>query len=598
VIFTVTTFLLVTLVVVLSLAPAYNVLHYYNPLSITQDVEYAVNGSEKSSISLPYRVVGLQPGDEVSVFFNTNVKERFNLLLEVDNATCELYLGNSRSRSVGDEGSYPIFQKEPPRIIEIVSLPNAPAGTEIRLSYTLSPIANSLLIKPFYSGDQNLITKHVLMNNYLALILSLMMLVLGVTLAIIGLVFFSRAELAIALFWLGLACIACGIWTFFANNVILLFFSQFSVFYTISYVGLLILPLPLARFCIFYLRPYRIWQFDVGFVVLCVFFAATIASHVTGFVSFGQMHPYFSVIASLLLVIYTVTILRLRQRGRILISPLFIFGIALLTLLTLSETVSSYLGIESPTGTFFMLGLFFATVVFALLVWEYLNDALDALEKNTRLEADISAINRSLDLQRRHFQDFSQSAEETRRMRHDLRHQLVAIKGFIKDGSETEALEYIDRLFKTIPRISEMLICDNVVVNSLAVYYLAQAENEQILCDVKMVVPQVAGRIPDGDLSIIMGNLFENALEACMHVEQDKRFIKVRCNSSAKRLTLVIDNSFDGELQVSGNDFHSRKRKGFGVGIASVRSVVAKYDGSIKIETESGVFKTSLYVKL
>jgi sensor histidine kinase regulating citrate/malate metabolism len=183
-------------------------------------------------------------------------------------------------------------------------------------------------------------------------------------------------------------------------------------------------------------------------------------------------------------------------------------------------------------------------------------------------------------------------------MRHDLRHQLVAIKGFVSEGKDREAFEYIDMLSQSIPSIAEMLVCDNVAVNSLAIYYRAQAVEQHIHCDVKMVVPPVVGRIPDGDLSIIVGNLFENALEACMHVSPEKRFIKIRGNIVANRFMLTIDNSFDGEYQVSGLDFYSRKRNGFGVGIASVRSVVSKFDGSMKYEAESGVFKTSLYVKI
>jgi len=592
------TILLVVITVAFALSPAYNIIYYFNPLTVTNQVNYSVNGELQGSLELPHTLTGLQPGDEVSVYLRSDGNERDSLLVETNNAQCELFIGKNPYFSVGGSDTFPSFQKEPPRSIDIVALPNVAAGTEIRLTYTLSSIAHSLKLQPYYTGDQNLITKYLLVENYLVLILSLMMLVLGVTLTIVGLVFYSRAEFAIVLFWLGLTCLACGCWTLFANDVVLLFFSQFSVFYTISFIGLIFLPIPLARFCIFYVMPYRPRVFDVCFVALSILAAAILVSHVSGFISFGQIRDYFKVFISLLLLLYIIAILQARQKGKITVSPLFIFGIVLLMLLSVFDTVSGYLGILSPTGTFFMVGLFFATLVIALLTWEYLSDAFDAMEKNARLESDISAINRSLDLQRKYFQDFSQSAEETRRMRHDLRHQLVAIKGFIKDGKHKEAMEYVDILSTTIPSISEMLICDNVVVNSLAVYYLAQAEEQSILSDFQLVVPLVVGRIPDADLSIIVGNLLENAIEACVHVEPDKRFIKVRCNTTAKRLTLVIDNSFDGELKVSGTDFYSRKRKGFGVGIASVRSVVSKYDGGMKYETESGIFKTSLYVKL
>lgn len=589
--------ILVVLAIALSLSPAFNVLYYFNPLTTTTEVKYAINGEDQGTMTLPRTLTNLAPGDVVTVFLESSSNQQDNLLVEVDNAQCVLTINDTPYFSVGNENAYPAFEKEPPHSINIVPLPNMEAGTELRLDYTLSSIADSILIMPYYHGDQNLIAKHILMDNYLALILSLMMLVFGIALAVIGLVLHSRVEMAIVLFWLGLACLSCGSWTFFANDVILLFFSQFSVFYTVSYLGLMFFPIPLTRFCSYYILPNHSRVLEVIFLITCVFFIAALALHVSGVFSFSQMAEYLMIIGPLMLVAFIVFLFSARHKDSAIISPLFIFGMLMFAALALLDTASLYLGILVPTGTFLMVGLFFATAVIVFIIWGYLSDALDVMEKNARLESDLSAINRSLDLQRKYFQDFTQSAEETRRMRHDLRHQLVAIQGLIHDDKNQEALEYIDNLSKSIPSLSEMLLCDNTVVNSLAAYYKAQAEAENILCDIKLVVPAIVGRVPDGDLSIIVGNLFENAIEACMHVDPDKRFIMVRCNVAAKRFTLVIDNSFDGELQVSGTDFYSRKRRGFGVGIASVRSVVSKYDGSMKYETESGVFKTSLYVK-
>lgn len=590
--------LMVTLIIGISLTPAYNVTYYFNPLTITDEVEYAINGEEQGAIRLPVMLRGLEPGDEVSVYLKSSGLEQDNLLIESDGAACVLYIDGEPYYSVGSQGTYPSFQKEPARSIDIAALPNVAAGTEIRLDYTVSSIDDSLKIPVFYSGDQNLITKRIVVENYLGLLLSLLMVIVGITLAVIGLVFYSRVELAISLLWLGLACFACGLWTVFANDVILLFFSQFSAFYTISHIGLYVLPLPLSRFFITFLQPYRSKMLEGIFIALCASFGLILILHLGGLVSFGQVEPFFKIASPFLLAFYVAVVFMVRYKKAIAISPLFILGVVLFTALCAFDVASVYWGIQSPTGTFFMVGLSFAAIVIALLVWEYLSDALDAAEKNARLESDISAINRSLDLQRKHFQDFAASVEETRRMRHDLRHQLVAIQGLIAEHKDKEALQYIDKLSSATPSISEMFICDNVVVNALAVHYLAEAEEKGIQCDLKMAVPEVLGRIPDGDLSIIVGNLFENAIEACMHVAPEKRFIRIRGNVAANRFTLVIDNSFDGELRVSGSDFYSRKRKGFGVGIASVRSVVSKYEGSMKYETEPGVFKTSLYVKI
>lgn len=591
----------VVLVVVLiasSLSSAYNVLYYFNPLMVTNQAAYSLNGVPQGMVELPHEVDGLDPGDVVSVYLYSSGNEQDSLLVEANRVTCELFVGGESFYRVGEEGSYPEFQKEPPRSLKIVALPNVGAGTELRLDYTISSIGDSLRLTPYYSGDQGLISKNVFRENYLALALSLLTVMAGVTLALIGLVFLSRLELAGALFWLGFSCLICGCWTFFSNDVVLMSFNQFSVFYTVSLVSLLLLPLPLGRFCINFLLPYRSTVLNVAYAILCCLFLVQMALHFSGVFSLGQAEPYLRISGSLLLVAYIIFILVVRRKLGSNVSPPFIFGIALFAGLSLFDVLSGYMGIHSPTGTFFMVGLFFATIVITLIVWEFLSKALDAMEKNTRLEADISAINLSLDLQRKHFQDFTKSEEQLRRMRHDLRHQLVAIKGFIVENKDSEALEYIDNISATIPSISEKMICDNIAVNSLAVYYIAKAEAEHIFCDVKMAVPATLGSVPDGDLSIIFGNLFENAIEACMHVEPEKRFIKIRANVVSNRFTLTIDNSYDGKLHVSGKDFYSRKREGFGVGIASVRSVISKYQGSMKYETDSGVFKTSLYVRI
>jgi hypothetical protein len=379
------TLLLVVAAIALALSPAYNVLYFFNPLQRIEEVPYSVNDVPRGTLELPSTITRLAPGDKVSIFLESRGFEQDNLLLEVDYAHCILTIADEPYFEVGGEGTYPEFQREPPFSIDIVALPGVNAGTVMRLDYTLSPINDSLEIKPLYLGDQNLITKRVLMDNYLALLLSVVMLILGVALCIIGMAFLSRAELATALVWLGLTCIACGCWTLFANKVVLLYFSQFSVFYTASLVGLFVLPIPLARFGIAFLEPYRTRLLDTLFIVSCLAFPALLALHVSGLFSLGQAAPWLKSIGLLFLAFYIIFVIVMQQRKGVSVSPLFIFGITLFAVLAFVDGASGYIGLGSPVGTFFMIGLLFATVVIALLVWEYMSDALDALEKTPAL---------------------------------------------------------------------------------------------------------------------------------------------------------------------------------------------------------------------
>jgi sensor histidine kinase regulating citrate/malate metabolism len=207
-------------------------------------------------------------------------------------------------------------------------------------------------------------------------------------------------------------------------------------------------------------------------------------------------------------------------------------------------------------------------------------------------------MNRSLDMQRSLYQRLSRSTEEVRRVRHDLRHQLSAIRGYLQKGNVDGAIGYVETISGGIPDFSNKLLCDNFAVNAVAVYYLDRAVKNDIECDIRLVVPEDLGQISENDMSIILGNLFENAIEACLHVQKDKRFIRITCKVVKNRLTMAVDNSFDGAYTEKDGVLYSRKREGKGVGVSSVQAVVERYLGSMKIEAVGDVFMVSLHVKM
>jgi sensor histidine kinase regulating citrate/malate metabolism len=251
-------------------------------------------------------------------------------------------------------------------------------------------------------------------------------------------------------------------------------------------------------------------------------------------------------------------------------------------------------------GELLQVGVLFLVAVLTYVAWQQVNATMEAAERSEQLSAEIVAVNRNLEMQRALYETLAKSTAEIRKLRHDMRHQLSAIKGMMADGRPEEAEDYIDTLYDAIPTLSNKIICDNHALNALASHYLAIATEAGIQCDLHMDVPKKVGRILDNDLCVIVGNLFENAIEACGHVEPDKRFIKLMTKVEGPRLILTLDNSYDGQLKVRNGEFYSRKRgmTTRGIGIQSVKSEVLKYDGAMKYEAEDEVFKTSLYVKL
>ena len=91
------------------------------------------------------------------------------------------------------------------------------------------------------------------------------------------------------------------------------------------------------------------------------------------------------------------------------------------------------------------------------------------------------------------------------------------------------------------------------------------------------------------DLSLILGNLLENAVEAAEKVEEN-RYINVKMKFDKNNLLLFVDNSYKGKLLKTRDN--RLKSTNHGVGLASVYRAVAKYHGSVVIEdSEPGKFK-------
>ena len=131
-------------------------------------------------------------------------------------------------------------------------------------------------------------------------------------------------------------------------------------------------------------------------------------------------------------------------------------------------------------------------------------------------------------------------------------------------------------------------------MNALIHYYYTVSLKNSVDFSASVNVPSDIP-ISDTDISIITGNLIENALEAVLRQRTgDKKFIKVYGNAEKSQLILTIENSLDGSIKKSGDKFYSSKRDDFGIGIESVKAAVNKYNGMINISHTDSVFTVSL----
>ncbi|MDR3307971.1 MAG: GHKL domain-containing protein [Coriobacteriales bacterium] len=575
-----------------------NVVYYYSGLRAVNEFSYEVNGENRGIITLPTTIEGLKPFDQVTLKTQIESMPLDNLLVKTVNVPLSIYVNNKLYDTRGTAGTYPAFQKEPPIEVDTIALPEDTDALELRFEYSLSQLANHLELPQVLAGDKSLLFMNLVEHNAVSFFLSLLILLTGISLVVVGLAIMRKVQVGSSLIWLGLSCLATGAWTFCGNDVALFFIPSASLMYNLSYIGICILAIPFIRFGLIMLNPLHKMPLEVFHSLVRAAFLVLLILHLSGVFAFAQSAPYIEICAPVALVAFIIWVVIEHVRYA---NPLAIqFGIscAILAVFTLLELANSFTHVIAINNLLFQIGVVFFIFELSILAWRYVSDGLDAAEKNARLEVEIAATNRNLDLQRTLYETLTKSNEEVRVLRHDLRHQLTALKGYLAQGEEEAAIQYIDKLSGNIPTVADKLLCDNFAVNALAVHYLGIAQADKTQVDLRLVVPHEAGRIPDNDLCVVIGNLFENAIEACRYVDENKRFIKLQTMVAGNRLTVVMDNSFDGHIRVRNGAFYSRKRTGKGIGMASVLAEVEKYDGAMKYETENEVFKTSLYVKM
>jgi signal transduction histidine kinase len=271
---------------------------------------------------------------------------------------------------------------------------------------------------------------------------------------------------------------------------------------------------------------------------------------------------------------------------------LWLIPAALVALTAISGTVDR---LTDDLSTSFLLSRIFSMA--ALFACIYLMIDIMNISRETaaaRLRAD------SMKLAGEAFQRSRNESEKSLALMENKKGEMVAavnrIYGLSKSGEHGQIAALLHDNKAIFDTFNPERFCENEAVNALAAYYKGVAENAGIAVSYKLDIPRRAGAVANVDLSRIIGNMLENAVEACRLMEYGTKNIRLQSMISGDMLVIGMNNSFDGDIKVSADgSYISRKREsGIATGLKSILSVAEKYNGSVKFEAVDRVFKTSV----
>ena len=249
----------------------------------------------------------------------------------------------------------------------------------------------------------------------------------------------------------------------------------------------------------------------------------------------------------------------------------------------LSSAVNNNLHIrESLTSS--LLILVINIVIFKL----YIN-----VSKEKELQKYNTVYEQQLELCNQHMKEKENVMMNFRNARHDMKQHFIVLMEMLENNESQLATEYLSKMVD-MDILSNVGISktDNIVVDSLLNAKYSVALKSNIKFEANIHIPM---QLPfsGADISILLGNILDNAIEASLEIPEQDRYIKYYMKYEHNILIITVINAFNGvlirnksgKIVTNKGDFQNH-----GIGLESVRKVADKYHGSVVIEKRENTF--------
>lgn len=225
--------------------------------------------------------------------------------------------------------------------------------------------------------------------------------------------------------------------------------------------------------------------------------------------------------------------------------------------------------------------LFLCAMILVLYIM-LLNSILELLNRK-KTEEELRFARQLIAQQREHYNQSLDYMEQVRIIRHDFRHHVHALLHMDK----AEVVRYLQKLQEELDTSAETVFCQNQAVNGLLNEYAARAEKAQIRFSAQL---DLSAHVPVDDLTlcIVIGNLLENAMEACRRMK-DGRFIRLQARWTEDHLMMLVENSYCGQIRQRDGKLISSKKDG-GLGILSIHRILNQPGDEFDMDYDDSVF--------
>lgn len=218
------------------------------------------------------------------------------------------------------------------------------------------------------------------------------------------------------------------------------------------------------------------------------------------------------------------------------------------------------------------------------------------LSRSNREEMRYKLMESQIEQQKKMMSHISESNEKIRTLKHDMKNYLVTTMCLIDNQEYKTAKRYMTELAGNIEQVQSLIILKNATLSSLLNMKLDICNKENIKWNVE-INSELYG-ISDVDISIIIGNLIDNAIEASRKVKTNP-LIDIKIFDINNQICIIVKNVIEKSVLSSNpNLFTTKKDKNsHGIGLMSVKEIIKKYHGFYENVEENNLFITKILLE-
>ena len=185
---------------------------------------------------------------------------------------------------------------------------------------------------------------------------------------------------------------------------------------------------------------------------------------------------------------------------------------------------------------------------------------------------------------------------QMRGWRHDYRNHIQTMKVLASSGDLEGIRSYLDRLDTDLGTVDLAVKTGNAMADAILNSKISLAKSRDIPVQVDAHIP-VKLKMSELDLCCVIGNLFDNAIEASLALPPEERLIRVYMDMKGTQLYLSFTNfTAGGKREKQGGRFLTTKGEGHGFGLVRIDAIVERLEGYLSRNSEDGAFTTEILI--